>query len=153
MRVVILGEAPSRKSDPSRPFSGDSGRRLAKIAGVDHGELLAMFEPANLLSEWPGRSGGRKGDSLPKSAVRRAWRRSRMELLGRRVVLASRRMAESLGVRVDRIGFMVWVSGALDGPAEIAVIPHPSGIVRFWNNPVNVEAARRFLAEAAECAG
>lgn len=48
---IIVGQAPSRLGD-GRPFTGPSGDRLVKWAGVrDRDELLKYFRLDNLMSE------------------------------------------------------------------------------------------------------
>lgn len=34
--------------------------------------------------------------------------------------------------------------------AHLYVLPHPSGVNRWWNDPANLEAARAFLLRALE---
>jgi len=63
MRALIVGQAPSRDSDPAEPFSGASGARLAALCGLTHAEFLSAFARVNLLSAFPGKAS--KGDLFP----------------------------------------------------------------------------------------
>lgn len=62
------------------------------------------------------------------------------------MILLGRRVASAVIPGGAGFPFFRWTER--DG-ARVAVIPHTSGIVRWWNDPENVEAARRFLSELA----
>lgn len=96
-RVVIIGQAPSRLSDPSEPLSGNSGRRLASLAGLSLPEFLDRFERRNLLDAWPGKAG--KGDAFVRAGEARALAESlRAGLATRRVVLLGTAVARAFGL-------------------------------------------------------
>jgi uracil-DNA glycosylase len=140
---MLLGEAPSRGSDPTRPFSGRSGDRLRALVG---GELEERFEVANVLGEWPGSAG--KGSRWPRPLIARARMVEvtiELGLAGRMVVACGRRVAAAGGVPACA-SVLEWIDGPL---FRVAVLPHPSGVNRWWNEPGNVESARAFLAAAS----
>ncbi len=138
MFTVLLGEAPSRSSDPLRPFSGRSGARLAALAGFP---LADRFELRNLLDAWPG-AGGKGSRWDARSAHVRA---AETPLDGRRVIFVGRRVATAYGHGNDP-----WMTWHDDGRGFVcAVIPHPSGIVRFWNDPASAAAVGAFLRASA----
>ena len=56
-RPLLIGEAPSRVSDPDFPFGGRAERFLEGVLGWDEGDLPRRFRTANLLLYWPGSSG------------------------------------------------------------------------------------------------
>jgi uracil-DNA glycosylase len=135
---VLVGEAPSRRSDPEAPFSGSSGARLAALLGRP---LDEVFDLRNLLDSWPGPAG--KASAFDSRAARAsAYEIRRQALLARkrpRLVLVGRRVARAFDVRGD---YLVWQR---HHGLRVAILPHPSGIVRWWNDPANVERARRFI--------
>lgn len=133
LRPLVVGEAPSRTS--KAPLDGSSGRRLASLAGVPHGELAARFELANLLDRWPGRGSG-SGAAFPSAEARAAA--ASMEVEGRKVVLLGKRVASAFGVVAGLLSVVRHRGG------EVLVLPHPSGASRWWNSPGN-----RTLAEIA----
>lgn len=133
MRATIVGEAPPRSG--GRPFEGDAGRRLRQVARHD----LADCRLVNLLEAWPGPDGA-KGDAFPIDEARAAAARVRFRTPV--VLLAGHRVARAFGVRA---GYLEWTT--LRG-RRAAVIPHPSGINRWWNCPRNRRRARRFIAAA-----
>jgi chorismate mutase len=137
--VTLIGQAPSRSAGSRRAFDGRSGRRLALFLGVDPSMLPRLARLRNLLPAWPGPASGAKGDAFPSAAARSAA--GSMRLRGT-VLLAGRGVARAIGVRAP---FFEWVE--LRG-CRAAVIPHPSGVSRWWNDPRNAARARRFLRRA-----
>lgn len=140
MRPLLVGEAPARTTVGARPFTGRTGARLARLAGVD--DLSDAFDAVNLLDRWPGPDSG-NGSSFPPAAGRAAAARFLERRRRRPVVLAGRRVAAAFGLA--RQPYLEWTR--LPNGAPCAVLPHPSGVCRWWNDPANVEAASRFLRE------
>lgn len=150
--ALIIGQAPAQHDDPSMPITGRTGRRLADLMGIPFEQYLCTFDRANLLDRWPGKHG--PGDAFPK-----------VEALSGGVSLWNRYLYDMnctydwvllLGRSVERIMFRrppgPWLKWELILPQamNMAVIPHPSGVNRWWNDASNVEAARQFLTEWRE---
>lgn len=153
---VLVGEAPSRDTEGRPPFSGRSGRRLAELLGEDLDEAFLL---ENLLQRWPGPASSGKGSAFPLGPARKSARRLVREYRGRRFVLVGWRVAAAFGVPVHVARPLRWygdwahsLDGSGAGAGSFAVLPHPSGVNLWWNDPANVERARRFLREAARCA-
>jgi uracil-DNA glycosylase len=155
---VLVGEAPSRDTEGLPPFSGRSGARLAELLGEDPAEAFAL---ENLLRRWPGPAGSGKGSAFPLGPARKGARRLLRAYRGRRFILAGWRVASAFGVRpcghwpreLEWCGDWAHsLDGSGAGAGSFAVLPHPSGVNLWWNDPANVERARRFLREAARCA-
>jgi hypothetical protein len=146
-KPLIIGQAPSRTSDPCAPLSGCSGRRLALLCGVPLPTFLSGFERLNLLPIYPGRTG--KGDLFPIELARE--RAAAMIAAGTiqrpRTVLLGAKVAEVFGLK--RMEALRWYER--DG-VGLALCPHPSSISLFWNDPENVERARKFWRELADYA-
>jgi uracil-DNA glycosylase len=149
-RPVIVGQAPGRT--PGEILGGRAGRRLASLAGID--ELGDGFDLVNLLDEYPGASPNGKGDLFDDRLGRAAAFTLAPRLRDRRVVLLGRRVATAFGV--GREPAFVWMpAGAIVEQRVIAswecgIMPHPSGIVRWWNDPENWRRASEFLRGALE---
>jgi uracil-DNA glycosylase len=151
-KPLFIGEAPSRTSDPKVAFSGRSGQRLANIAGLSHDEFLRRVDTVNLLGYWPGKRG--KGDDLdPFQAAVAATNVLFERCVGRKLVfLVGRRVADAFGFRdYDLLsGYIApsknifGVRPSMNGPTWV-VLPHPSGVNRWWNDPANVRKAKRLL--------
>lgn len=113
-------------------------------------EYEEAFDRANLLNIWPGKAG--KGDKFDAvKAGKAAWRMV-PKLHKRRVVLLGKNVAKAFNC--EDMPLMVWEhrggwKGKLQYECEVAVLPHPSGVNRWWNNPKNYARARAFLLEAA----
>ena len=152
MRVAIVGEAPSRETRGMPPFSGKSGARLAQLAGLEPDALGDAFLLVNLLRGWPGQCG--KGSAFPVPRGARAGDRVLPMLMAERValvVLAGRRVQAALGFGDADRPFLEWDHFAPWSPRGFshAVLPHPSGVNHWWNDPANETAARAFLRPLA----
>ncbi len=137
MRPLLVGEAPCKAG--GEPFTGRSGSVLEALAGFPP---RREFECVNLLRTWPGHAG--KGSAFP-AAEARAAAQAMLSVLtrGRVVLVAGKRVAGAFGIRQPEYLRWYHLEGLLVG-----VLPHPSGINRWLNDPVNREAAGRFLRSA-----
>ena len=52
-KIGLIGQAPSRRGDPSKPLAGPNGRKIAKFAGMSYDELIACRRRL-----WPAHGGG-----------------------------------------------------------------------------------------------
>lgn len=144
MRPLIVGEAPSRLGDPSKPITGKCGAKLAEFAGLTGPEFRRVFARMNLLQRWPGSAGkGTRWDAAEARRLATEARRSRF--VGRRtVLLLGWRVAAAFEVRVE--GYFVQ---ACCGGATAIVVPHPSGVNRWYNEPANRKRMVRFMRRVA----
>lgn len=142
-KLLLIGQAPSRTGDPSVVLEGRIGRRLASLMNLSFACYLTRTERLNLFDEWTGRSG--KGDAWNKEqALKRAEGIAPL-LRDRRVVFLGRNVAEAFGAQ--NLLWLTWVRmESLE--SEVAIVPHPSGIVLWWNNEENQKRASRFLSTA-----
>lgn len=100
---------------------------------------MRVFARSNVLSAWPGASCV-KGAAFPLGQARiRAALLSRRFVRGRTVVLLGFRTARAFGVRGGYFT-RVRIRGA-----DVVVVPHPSGVNRWFNDPDNVTKMRRFM--------
>jgi uracil-DNA glycosylase len=153
-RVVFVGQAPSQNTDGLAPFSGRSGQRLAALSKIPHNDLGNVFELRNLFDRWPGKMTG-KGDRFPATEARKRAMKLSTKLRGQRVVFVGHNVSKAFGVKVGQGALMTWLTvGHI--PFRFAVIPHPSGVNRWWNNTANERAASDFLCQLVQgepCAG
>lgn len=128
--ITVVGEAPGRTSDPSRPFAGGRCQtNLERLLGVGFHDRCRVL---NLLRRWPGRT-DRKGSRFPLAAAAAAA--GRLELDGP-TVLVGKRVARAF--RLGSAGFFE-ATEVRGRPAM--VVPHPSGVNLWWNDPKRVEVA------------
>lgn len=108
--------------------------------------FMQRVDAVNLLGRWPGPQG--KGSAFPLAEARAAA--LALDVAGRaRVLLAGRRVAAAWPWRAPS-DYLRWEAGP--GGVLLAVIPHPSGVNRWWNEPEHRDAARRFLRAATRAA-
>jgi hypothetical protein len=137
VRIAIVGQAPGRTNGSRLAFDGPSGERLARLAGFARAvDLRRAARLTNLLVRWPGRGNG-KGDAFPIAEAREAAWGVRLAGI---VLLAGRGVARAFGLGGAR--YFEW---AAIGAARVAVVPHPSGISHWWNDPRNRRRAGAFL--------
>lgn len=157
LRPLLIGQAPPPNYDP-RTHSplyplpeAASGGRLADIMGLDHRTYLRTFQRINLLRDFPSKRehpGGTRRDHWPRAEARYAAELIAPLLHGRRVVLVGRNVARAFGL--EKATWHTWQPHRVHYPpddpaqAEMAVVPHPSGLCRWYNDPANMDEARVF---------
>jgi uracil-DNA glycosylase len=149
-RALLIGEAPSATSDPTAPLSGRTGARIEHFAGLAPGALASHFDLLNLLDRFPGRDG--KGTLWPVDLARESAKRIAIALEGdgrpSRAIFLGKRVAAAFGER--RLQPCRWAERRFGGRVvEVALLPHPSGVNRWFNDPKNVKLASEFLFEAS----
>lgn len=139
--MLLIGQAPGRAGDPSVALDGRVGRRLAGLMGLTMEEYMGRVDRLNLLPAWTGRDG--KGDAWDAERARENAEAILPSIRGRRAVLLGRNVAAAFGLK--RVEWMTWTDL---GGVEAAAIPHPSGIVLWWNDAENRRRASEFLRES-----
>ena len=166
---LLVGEAPSAHGDPTKPLTGNVGRRLAHAAGLGFpAPFLRCFGRVNLLQEFPGYADGKGGGAtFPPDEARAAARTLVFELMrdaevrARRpprphLILLGRRVAAAFDC--DKFGeawfirqaVQLTVLGSLEeslggSQFDATVVPHPSQLSRWWNDPANLARAQAFF--------
>lgn len=168
-----MGEAPGRQHEGEPPFSSRSGDRLSELLGED---VRLVFRCHNLLNYCPPKTEGGKGEAFSGEHFEKARRtarsycrwfakRSPLDWSDQegpasqrplRVILAGGRVAKAFRLR-SPTPLLEWRSLYLlsthpmpPNSAWVAVIPHPSGVNRWWNEKDNVDMARDFLVAERE---
>lgn len=113
---------------------------MAALAGFSHEELDRHFVLMNVLRKWPGKAG--KGDAFPKAQARAVA--CRLEPLPDHIVFVGQAVAGIFGFRGSPLRWQRW------GRGRAAMLPHPSGVNRWYNDRRNRAAAARFLRRAAK---
>lgn len=134
-RVLLVGENNPLSADPAHalyPYpAANSGGRLCRILGMSPDEYLHTFDRTNLLSR----------DRWSAAAAREA---------AERVVAGPHRRVVALGVKVASAFGVPTAPFAVHtvGGTDVAVLPHPSGLCRVWNNPDAELRARAYVYRA-----
>lgn len=153
---VLVGIAPARPGEEGQPLSAiapkSTGRRIADMLDLSPLEYMREFDRVNVCPTW------KEGTIAPRSYHRHAENLAGSILRGRRVVLLGANVAECFGVFKPPL--LEWVKeagiahglagfrvGRLPLPFSWAVLPHPSGRNRWYNDPDNARLARQFLRD------
>jgi hypothetical protein len=144
-RPLLVGEAPSKNEHPPTPIEGRIGKRLAGYAGLTFEEFLIHFDRTNLLSVRQDTK--EKGFEFDAATARtNAYQLIITLERGRTVILLGKRVAMAFDVPVD---YFAWRNiNAFDG--WLAVVPHPSGINRWFNDPANNASMTAFMHHVVE---
>lgn len=144
MKPLIVGEAPSKNEDPPTPISGRIGKRLAACAGLTLEEFLERFERVNLLQvRQDTKEKGFEFD-LPAAIESGRLLVERIEP-GRTVILLGKRVADAVGCAKD-----YFEPHRLRNGATLYVVPHPSGVNRWYNEPTNALRMARFMRNVVD---
>ena len=146
--LVLVSEAPGKhlKFDPNYRAlycypKGCAGARLREMMGLSSGEYLALRR-INVLDHYLGTVS--PGSRFPMAEARRAAEAKRHKLFGSNALFVGWRAATAFGLQGD---VLKWHLGEA---FTWAVVPHTSGVNRWWNDPANRAAGEAFLARVAE---
>lgn len=148
-RLVIVGQAPSRKGD-GRPFTGPSGKRLCDLLDLPNYEALAKrVILTNLLDRPVEPAASGRGDTYDRRLAN-ARAKQLMLYYARQpelfVILAAGKEVYRSLIGVEGT-FFKGKKGKL-GPAQFVDVwcfPHPSGASAYWNDRSRAAGAKRFL--------
>ncbi|MBF0602659.1 MAG: hypothetical protein HQL07_03080 [Nitrospirae bacterium] len=151
-RVMIVGAAPGRDSDPTRPLvptqSGQgAAASLLRLMQIDPCSFEVIFDRHYIIPLHAGRS--RNGDRFPKAMVLAGVARLIPLFRGRTVVLIGKKTASAFGI--SHLAPCTWGQQILGSSSEdnrmttIAWVPNPCGINPWWNHPTNKQAGEAFL--------
>jgi len=150
-KILFVGQAPSQETDGMPPFTGKCGRRLADLMSMSQKEMLTKHDFVNVLDRWPGSS--RKGDQFPIKEAIQAANVLRPTLSGRWVILLGSNVAKAFKIKSFRYfnSFELPVDPTPGSPMIpwVCVVPHPSGVNRWFNDPTNKLVAKKFFQELA----
>lgn len=151
MKPLLIGQAPGPKSDPDEPLSGRCGARLADLCGLEPDVFLARFRRVNLIQTFPGKAA--KGDLFPLDLARAGAVSLLMTGVfgSTKVVLLGDNVAKAFGFKPGSYPLLRFLPCGATAHG-IAFCPHPSGVNRWFNDPKNVRAARRFWRDLARTA-
>ena len=152
VRILFVGQAPSRETDSQPPFTGKCGRFLAEVLlGTEQEQMLRDHDFINVLDRWPGK--GISGDKFPVVEAMAAAKRKLAEMQGRTVVLLGHNVARAFGF-TSLMYFSWYEIHDEQNPSKIVVplvtvVPHPSGINRYYNDPTKRLIVAKFLQTIA----
>ncbi|QEH32434.1 Uracil DNA glycosylase superfamily protein [Aquisphaera giovannonii] len=151
--ILLIGQAPGlRATNEARPFAGAAGEKLRdwlELAGVPREDFWRRVHCGAVTRCYPGRLPGARGDRVPSPAEQllcRPWLDGVFSAIGPRVVL----LVGLLAIRtylgpVRSLTAVVGTTVERDGILYIP-LPHPSGVSRWLNDPINVGTVGRAMA-------
>lgn len=134
--VIFVGQGPGKDAAPYCPLEGHNAVRLGRLLDISASDFILDFARINLNSEWIGKAG--KGDVFDAAEGRRA---AAVLLQGSwsHYVLLGKNVAKCFDVKDE------FLSTICHGRKHFFVLPHPSGINRWWNEPKNIASAEQEL--------
>lgn len=140
-KPLIVGEAPGKNGDPTKPIEGRIGRRLAHCAGMEFEQFLSAFQRINLLDEQPQDAKGGMRFNLARA------RQTALVLHDTLVtdphpmiILLGKRVAKAFEIKQPEYFHLEFLCSV-----ETYVVPHPSGVNHWWNNWDNELEMMRFM--------
>jgi hypothetical protein len=160
MRPLLIGQAPGPNTDPDFPLfpvpAGSTGGRLQALMDITRGRYLKDFDRVNVLRHFPGKY--EDGDKFPLTKARVAADAMRTFLAGRVVIFVGRQTATAFGLDPEW-AWHTWRDIHVKRRcavqhnhtlARAAVVPHPSGRSRWYNEEGNRAQARAFWQNVLE---
>lgn len=149
--IVLVGQAPSMSGDPRRPLEGASGRKMASLLGMTFDEYLRNTHRVNIFKNHQGRLA--KGDKFPLDRAKKKTMRLQVPAGAAVVLLLGKNVAAAFGIRNAQFFDQryMWPRNS-SRIIEVRVVPHPSGVSRWWNEPENRRTAARRFAEIVRAA-
>ena len=143
VKPLIVGEAPSKNEATPRPIEGCVGKRLAACCNMPLACFLDHFDRVNLLSvRQDTKEKGFEFDLRSAKVAAEVMKQNFKE--GQVVLFLGRRVAEVFGVHNHYFALNIV------GEAQVYIIPHPSGVNRWWNEDANKDRAFVFMQTIVE---
>lgn len=142
-RPLLVGESNPYGSDPKYalypyPERSAGGRLCQLIMDIRLSEYIKRFDRVNLCAgKWSVKEAREKMFELTRGPVRP-------------IVLLGAKVSAAFGFEFVpcSISFITKGNGEHKGQSfRIAILPHPSGLCRIWNEPDAIERARKTLRE------
>ncbi len=151
--LLIVGQAASKETFEKKmpPMSGRSGQLLAELMGIDQDEMLAKHDFVNVIERWPGHH-PIKGDKFPMEEAKRMAALLVPKLSNRVVVLLGANVATAFAMPAFKyfeeyiLSINIQNGPAVPPPYAIIVVPHPSGLNRWYTDPEKREVACKVLS-------
>ena len=142
MKILLIGQAPSYNGNPSAPLSyGPTASKIIKLLGIHERRYFKRFDRINILDYWLGKFS--KGDKFPMREAKRTARIKSYVISGRRILFVGLATARAFGFDYAPLRWRKFNGGIA------AILPHPSGVNKWWNDPANRKTARRFMSSVA----
>lgn len=135
--ILIVGQGPSQHGDPDRPLEG-AADRLGPLLGITPALFINRYARINLNAQWIGKAG--KGDVFD---IAEGYTSTKVLLRGSwtHYVLLGQKVAQCFGIKSDPCTAVEAIN------KHFLLLPHPSGINRWWNDAENRSRASAKMRE------
>jgi uracil-DNA glycosylase len=144
--AYILGQAPGAvEGEERRPWRGRAGQTLRRWLEVDEQAFYATFYCASVTRCYPGRAASGGGDRTPTAREQELcsfWREWELRLVRPRLIVPVGGLAIRRLLAVSSLDASIGERFEL-GDVVAVPLPHPSGVSRWMNSPLNQERVRR----------
>lgn len=130
-----------RKLSQRLALTGVLGNKVAALLGMTRAEFIRKYRRLNLNDRWNGKNG--RGDAFDEEAGRAAAVELLADCHAARMVLLGQNVARCFGLEHHA----PLSTGLFMNGIQFFLLPHPSGINRWWNEPKNARAAQKKLRE------
>lgn len=149
MKILFVGQAPSKETEGKPAFVGKCGAILASLMGMTQEDMLTKHDFVNVLDYFPGK--GINGDKFPLPQALVSAKAMMPSFKGRFVVLLGANVARAFSV--SKFRYLEWYDWTVEGLkvcSRVCIVPHPSGVNRYYNDPRAREEVSRFLKKLKE---
>ena len=150
-KILLVGQAPSRNGgygekalDAGIPSSASG--RLLKLFDMSREEYLDRFKRLNLLDYWPGALKSGRGDKFPILEGRKSAQRIQKQISEYHILCIGKRVGKCFNMD-DCFKWEEYIHCYPFTRNRVAMIPHTSGLNRFYNDPDNIQRTKTFLQE------
>jgi uracil-DNA glycosylase family 4 len=148
-KAYILGQAPGVvEGEERRPWRGRAGQTLRRWLELDEEAFYSTFYCASVTRCYPGRGVSGGGDRTPTSREQELcsfWREWELRLVRPRLIVPVGGLAIRRLLGLSSLDASVGERFELGGVAAVP-LPHPSGVSRWMNSPLNQERVRRAVS-------
>ena len=147
-KILLVGQAPSRTGSPTLDAStpGSASSRLLKLFDMTRDDYMDRFKRLNLIHDYPGSLPGGRGDRFSITEGRKSAQRIQKQISEHHILCIGKKVGKCFNL--DEC--FTWNDYIHCYPFTrnwIAMIPHTSGLNRFYNDPDNVQRTKTFLQE------
>jgi len=156
-RVMLIGQAPGQLEAVAREhFVGRAGRvlfRWLRRIGVTEADFRRHVYVTAVTKCFPGKAaspgGGDRRPSPAEARLCRPFLDRQLAIINPKLILLVGKMAIDMYVSKRSLNELVGSVVEADG-RELLPLPHPSGMSRWLNAPVNQEKVNHALAELSQ---
>jgi uracil-DNA glycosylase family 4 len=148
-QAYILGQAPGVvEGEERRPWRGRAGQTLRRWLELDEEAFYSTFYCASVTRCYPGRAasgGGDRTPTAPEQELCSYWREWELRLVQPRLIVPVGGLAIRRVLGLSSLDASVGERFDLGGVVALP-LPHPSGVSRWMNSPLNQERVRRAVS-------